>query len=471
VLQRIIAALLIVVGVVGVGLAVASATIWRPDDTVIATAQPAGQGTLVVTAPGVLDLVNSDVTIRATVPAGETVAIAIGRDVDVAGWIGTDPYTLVTGLASWHRLTGKPVVPSPSDTASPDAATPDASASPDATSSDASASPGATASPSATAASGPSPVAEGTIPTIEAPDVAGTGAVADETPLEGPNPDGSAMWEASTSGTRTATLRWSDRPGRWQVIAAGVGGSAMAPALELSWPRIVTTPWLWPGVGAGTLLFAMGVGIVAISVRAGPRSRASRVGALPPAQHRLEPVGAARAAAERVSSGPVDMRPAAWSYESAHLAPGTRTGAGQVSGPVRPGAHQADAPGLGQEPITRTMTRREIRALAEAQARSERPRRSRLTGAIPVVPTTRQAAPQEPAATAQPRADTAGPPHGDAWRKAWGIQVGIPGPDGPGIPDDNLDDQTHAGHGIIPGSGHFDGAWADPDGYHHGGTR
>ncbi|MFI2105527.1 hypothetical protein ACH436_19700 [Isoptericola sp. NPDC019693] len=210
-LQRILGGVLVLVGLVAAALGVASATVWRDTDTVVATATPTGDGTLVVTDPGVLGLVGSDVTVSASVPEGQKVTLAVGRDVDVAGWVGNDPYSRVTGLADWESL-------------------------------------------SVTAGEPADPEAE----TSEAPEA-------------GPDPAGSDMWVAEASDENSVTLRWSDRPGRWTLLAAGVGEGAQAPTLELSWPRAVTTPYLWPGVGVGAALV---IGGALLLVLGGRRARA-----------------------------------------------------------------------------------------------------------------------------------------------------------------------------------------------------
>ncbi|GAB6936694.1 hypothetical protein ACQP60_17415 [Isoptericola variabilis] len=210
-LQRILGGVLVLVGLVAAALGVASATVWRDTDTVVATAKPTGDGTLVVTDPGVLGLVGGDVTVSASVPEGQKVTLAVGRDVDVAGWVGNDPYSRVTGLSDWENLSvaeGEP--------ADPDA---------------------------------------------------------EEKPETGADPAGSDMWVAEATDENSVTLRWSDRPGRWTLLAAGVGDDATAPTLELSWPRAVTTPWLWPGVGVGAVLV---LGGALLLVLGGRRARARR---------------------------------------------------------------------------------------------------------------------------------------------------------------------------------------------------
>ena len=99
---RVITAAVGVVELVVIGLGVAPATVWRPDDVVVATTPASGH--LVVTDPGVLELGDGPVTIRATTTGGDPVVLAIGRDTDVAAWVGTDAHVQVTGLASWSEL-------------------------------------------------------------------------------------------------------------------------------------------------------------------------------------------------------------------------------------------------------------------------------------------------------------------------------------------------------------------------------
>ena len=224
--QRVITASVGVAGLVVIGLGVASATVWKADDVLVATA-PAGSA-IVTTAPGVLELGGDPVTVRATTAGGAPVVLAVGRENDVTSWVGTDAHDEVTGLSGWHDLAvdrvkaGEPTA-APSSDASPNAsASPKGSASPKASAS-------AKASPSASAAS-------------EASDDAST---ADD-------PTDSDLWVAQATGKGSAQLVWPAQDGRWSLIAVGTGDAA--PVLQMSWPRVVTTPWLWPLVVLGTLM-------------------------------------------------------------------------------------------------------------------------------------------------------------------------------------------------------------------------
>ncbi len=210
-LRKIIGVGLIVLGLVAAGLGTASATVWRQSDTVVASTS-AGEGeTMLVTDPGVLDMVGDSVTIKATAPGDQPVVLAVGRDVDVDGWVGDDPYVRVTGMSNMSTLSAD-LVAAPTEEPAEDA-------------------------------------------TEEPTD----GAETEEEPVVGPDPSGSDMWVAVSEGEGEATLRWTDQPGRWSLIAAGVGEGAQAPSLELTWPRETSTPWLWPGVIVGAVLVLLGI--------------------------------------------------------------------------------------------------------------------------------------------------------------------------------------------------------------------
>ncbi|WP_125774262.1 hypothetical protein [Antribacter gilvus] len=248
-------------GVAGIGLGVASATVWRGDDTVVARAVPSGSSALVVTDPGVLDLVDADVSVRATVPDGQKVTLAIGRQVDVLGWVGKDPYDRVTGLSDWETLTvtpgGTPAEEAPADGATEGEAATDPSAE-------------ASAEASAPAAEGEGEPAEGGVAEGEATETPVT--------LVGPEPAGNDMWVAEATGESSVTLRWSDQPGRWVLLAAAAGDDVTPPTIELTWPRVAPTPYLWPGVLGGAFLVLLGLVVLLGARRVKRRVAASRPG-------------------------------------------------------------------------------------------------------------------------------------------------------------------------------------------------
>jgi len=246
--KRVITAAVGVAGLVVVGLGVASATAWRADDVLVASTTASSH--VVVTDPGVLELGGDPATVRVTSADGAEVVVVVGRDTDVLGWVGSDVYTRVTGLSSWRELATVAGEPAPgagttSPTAGPApsaASTPTAASSPTAP---------ATASPTgtATSAQAPSPTA-----TAVAPDAA------EPTPTQA-SPAGNDNWVAQAIGEDgTAELVWPAQSGRWSLLAVSRG--AAEPTLQISWPRVVTTPWLWPCVVAGSLLVLVAGGLL-----------------------------------------------------------------------------------------------------------------------------------------------------------------------------------------------------------------
>ncbi|HUX71020.1 MAG TPA: hypothetical protein VMV41_10950, partial [Cellulomonadaceae bacterium] len=227
-----------VLGAVLIALGIASATVWRADDVLAARTTAAAGTTLLVTDPGVLSLAGHPVTVTASVPGSGAVVIAIGRDTDVNGWVGSDRVTRVTGLSGWHTLA----------VATPTASTQAASA-PAASSS---------ASPAAAPAS---PTASATA----AAEVPGT-----TTAAAGPDPTGSDMWVAQATGAGRATLTWPVEPGRWMLLVAATGAGAAPPTVQLAWPQTVRTPWLVPGVVSGSILVLLALWLL---IRAVMRSR------------------------------------------------------------------------------------------------------------------------------------------------------------------------------------------------------
>jgi hypothetical protein len=463
VLRKLLGTILIVLGLVAAGLGVASATVWRQSDTVVATATPQGDGALVVTDPGVLELVDDSVTVRATVPDGGTVTLAVGRDVDVRGWVGDEPYSRVTGLSDWDAL----AVAAGEPTASP------------------------------------SPAAEGE-----------EAEPAEPAEPSGADPANNDMWVAQASGEGSATLRWSDQPGRWSLLAAGVGEGAQAPTVELTWPRTVTTPWLWPGVIAGVVLVLAGLAVLLVRRRRrGPRATpdrtdevAPRTGTTPAADgtgsarpedrggERLESRAETRAET-RTEDGPASGPVTGAATGAAGAVAGAVAGAAAASGedapqrderravpfvgrrsrraddrtttqeppaapawpattgaapwPARPAPQgPVSGPGTAQggaaqpgtaateatEPPTTTgatrMTRRELRAMEEEARRGPaRPITGRLralTGQIPVVGRGQQPGGDPQAAPAEGAASRAG--RAAAWRATWGFDGGAPRP-------------------------------------------
>ncbi|MGC0143298.1 hypothetical protein [Pseudactinotalea sp. Z1732] len=212
-LRRIIAIAIIVIGIAALVGAVGSATFWRPDDRVTATMPAAPQEPVVVTAPGVLDMVDDTVEVRVVGATDSTpVVLAMGREADVHAWIDGAPYVEITGLTTWEQLAVRQVEavePEPDE----DEATEDEEA-------------------------------------AEDEDAA-------EEPIL-PDPAGSDLWIEEVTGTAELTYEWTVVPGRWVLLAAS-DGTEPAPQVELTWDREVETPLLVPGLIVGGVLVLAGL--------------------------------------------------------------------------------------------------------------------------------------------------------------------------------------------------------------------
>jgi hypothetical protein len=373
VLKRLIIAAVGVVGLVVIGLGIASATAWRADDVLVATTS-GGSHTL-VTEPGVLELGGDPVTVKVSVPDGGNVVLAVGRDTDVAGWVGTDAHGNVTGLSGWHTLAVDDVA-APEPTAAPtDAATaPPADA--------------ATPAPTEGAADAPATVAD---------------------------PTGSDLWVAQDTGKGSAELVWPAQEGRWSLLAVSTGESA--PTLALSWPRVVTTPWLWPCVVVGALLVLLAGWLLLRDVRrrrAGldePVWHSVHTGAVPavavtvgevddiPVLTRRQMREAAQARAARPRTGSVPQVPAPTAESSTPSQPSTSAGSDQPTAPV-PAAtsRRALRPPTGAVPAVRPA--REPLAPASGWTptapSSDRPSESVTPSAAPTGSAAAPGAPRQP---------------------------------------------------------------------------
>ncbi|MBO1750840.1 hypothetical protein J4G33_03390 [Actinotalea sp. BY-33] len=349
-LQRALATLLCLLGVVAISLAAASATVWRPSDTLVAQAQAADGGTMVVTAPGVLDLAADEVLVEARAQGDQAVVIALGRTSDVEAWVGEDAYTLVTGFADAEVLRTEVVEPAPEE---------------------------AEGDAEETAADAP-----------EAED--SEAAEEDAEPRPAPDPAGSDLWVTEVGGVGEAELSWTTEPGRWSVLVATTGEDAGPPSVSLTWPQEVRTPWLVPGVAVGSVLLLAGIvwwALLLLRARREARRPApirvtsTPAGGLPLHVGTVTPLGGAPT---RQSTSP--------------QVEGVGSGGGPTTAAPAPLAGAAAAEASGPDgPPTGPMTRRQIRELEQRRAlearqatsRGRRPARgaeSAPTGQTPAVP-------------------------------------------------------------------------------------
>lgn len=262
-LRRLIAIAAIVLGLAIMAAAVGSATIWRPDDQVTATLPADPEEAVVVSAPGVLNMVDDEVQVRLVGADQETpLVLAMAREPDLRAWLGTAPYLEITGLRSWEELEVSQEAAEPEEEATgEDGATEDATEDEDA--------------------------AEGATEDEDA---------AEETEAETlPDPAGSDLWVEELTDTGELTYTWNAVPGRWMMVAA-TDGTEPAPQVEMTWTRQVATPLLVPGLIIGGVVFLVGVAaLVLVALREREQTRARRARA----EERSAAAAAAAAASER----------------------------------------------------------------------------------------------------------------------------------------------------------------------------
>ncbi|MDU0347260.1 hypothetical protein RWX45_00220, partial [Actinomyces sp. MRS3W] len=232
--RRILSVIIAVLGLIAIALAVCSATVWRPSSTARATLAQSPDQHYVVTEPGVLSLVESDVEVTATAASSDQqVFIAVGHDYDVDAWLASDPYISVTGLTDWDTLAAQTVT-----TSCPEEA-----------------------APAATATDTPTEAA--TEATAQASQDADGCTVLENSDA---NPADSDLWIATKTGTGSATLEL-DAASSDLVVLVATDGASDAPQLSLSWPRHVSTPWLIPGLVVGGLALLVGVFLFLIDIQ------------------------------------------------------------------------------------------------------------------------------------------------------------------------------------------------------------
>ncbi len=443
-LARVIASLLCLVGAAAITLGVASATAWRASDTLVASAQAAEGSTMIVTDPGVLATAADEVAIEAVAAPGDTVVLAIGRTPDVEAWVGPDAHTVVTGLSDWTTLAVRDV-PASADPETPDAETPDAE-SPDPETDAESPDPGAT-EPDGTADDGATDdegadngATDGAADDAAADEGAADEGAADEPETAAPDPAGSDLWIEETTGARLATLDWTRQEGRWSLLVASTGEDPAPPTLTLTWPREVTTPWLWPGVIGGVVLLLAGATWWVLLIVTARRSAATGRR------------GDGRRGAPDRSSGPGG--PSSPDRVAGPAPDGTTDAVGV---PVVPDAGGAPAPDVGrpgepaQQPAEAPLTRRRLRELEQ-----QRRRRGRGTGSAPDAPTEVITAVPTPA-DERPTSGVPGAAGADVtttqdvarpWSPAW--RATVSGATGRGTTDGDGSGLADAGDGSSP---------------------
>lgn len=220
-IRRILAIVLIVLGLGTIGAAIASATVWKPDSTVTVPLPSEPEVNYVISEPGVLNIVNKTVKVRAVAQDGESpVFLGMGRTEDVEAWVAESDHGAITGLPTWDSLGYQKI--------------------------------------------------DGVEP--EAEDEDGEEAAEEEEP-EAANPADSDMWVEQVNGVGELTYTWEEVPGQWSMIVA-TDGASPAPMVEFTWEREVPTPALIPGILVGSVLTILGFVLLTLDVLARRKVRA-----------------------------------------------------------------------------------------------------------------------------------------------------------------------------------------------------
>lgn len=255
--RRIFAIVLVVLGLGTIGAAIASGTIWRPDDRVTLALAAAPDVPVVITAPGVLDAVDDTVDVRVVAAdPSSPVVIAMGRESDVRAWVADAPHWEITGLADWETLAHTEAT----EGAAPGDPTDDPTDATETTD-------GGEASES------PSDDAEETETPSDDAETEAPGDDAEAEPL--PDPAGSDLWVEEVTGTGEATYTWTSVPGRWVMLVA-TDGTQPAPQVELTWDREVETPFVQPGIILGSAVTLLGLALLVVQLLADLERRRAR---------------------------------------------------------------------------------------------------------------------------------------------------------------------------------------------------
>ena len=104
IMRGVVTPILGLLAVACIGLGIMNATYWKPSSQIAASAAVKGTQ-YIVTDPGVLPLVDNQVTVSADAGSSDReVCLALGSNKDVIGWLAGQPYVRVTGLNEWTTL-------------------------------------------------------------------------------------------------------------------------------------------------------------------------------------------------------------------------------------------------------------------------------------------------------------------------------------------------------------------------------
>ncbi|WP_422114892.1 hypothetical protein [Brachybacterium sp. UNK5269] len=108
-MQRLLAALLILIGVIGLGLGRLGETTWAPDTETTATVELSDPGPAVVLDPGVLYVGGEEGEV--VIEGASDVSVITATDGDVAAYLDGVRHTRITGASDWTTLSTQEVHP------------------------------------------------------------------------------------------------------------------------------------------------------------------------------------------------------------------------------------------------------------------------------------------------------------------------------------------------------------------------
>ena len=212
-------------GVASLGVAVASATLWRPDDHMTAAATTSPDVT-VLTLDAAVPLQGGPNPLITVTGPGELVLVSAVRP-DVQTWAVANGGQRVTELQDWESLGLQ--LETLSDV--PEVTTP---------------------APTEDAAEEPSAEAS-----EEATEEAAGEQASEPDPATAPDPRGLDLWQFETTAEGTLNIPGHGPEVQNLFLVASTGPDAGPLTITITWPVEVTTPLLWPGVAAGFLLLSV----------------------------------------------------------------------------------------------------------------------------------------------------------------------------------------------------------------------
>lgn len=108
-MQRVLAVLLVLLGVAGLVLGRLGETVWAPATERTATVELSEPGPAVLIDPGVLYVGGQEGEV--TITGASEVSLITAPNGDIEAWLGDSKYTRVTGLSDWQTITTEEVNP------------------------------------------------------------------------------------------------------------------------------------------------------------------------------------------------------------------------------------------------------------------------------------------------------------------------------------------------------------------------